>query len=64
MILDVHFESTKEFPEIAKTPEVGETVWVNYYPAHGSEEYMAIPLTCTKVYQDGSWDGYLEEGEA
>lgn len=62
---DLHFEKdlSRELPELA-TPAVGEHLWVNYYPEPGKKDFIALPVACIKVYEDGSWDGVLEEGEA
>ena len=64
MIQDVHFEGTEDFEELPLPPKLGAIVWVNYYPDPHATDYMAIPVACVKVYDDGSWDATLEEGEA
>lgn len=47
----------------AKGVNVGEVIWVNYYPYDGSPDFIKVPLSVIKTYEDGSFDGELERAE-
>lgn len=57
---------TIRFEPQGKNPHginLGDIIWVNYYPDK-TEDFIKIPLVVIKVYEDGSWDGEIEEAEA
>lgn len=56
----IRFEAGKNVPGI----NLGDILWVDYYPDKTIEDFIKIPLVVIKVYEDGSWDGEIEEAEA
>ena len=44
-------------------PEVGKTIFVRVYNKTDTD-YILMPMTVLKIYEDGSWDGQCVCGVA
>ena len=51
--------STNKFPEL----HIGEIIWVDKYN-DSEDDFMRVPLRVLRIFNDGSWDGELDEAEA